>query len=162
MEIQIITKKVQGLIHPFAIFARTTTKWVLQVKIKNFTGQEKINYTWSLRSGQKYPQTVIGSTKELKIQPEQILKWSFKPYQSGEQRLELIIDGLDHQKDKVLDDYGSQILIQQNKLPLLSYSVIYGWVFEVQKYRDIFLFWFAIVSTIGAIFEILSYFLPRA
>lgn len=162
MEIQIITKKVKGWLLPFVIIKGTKTNWVLKIKIKNFTGQEKINYTWILRYGQNYANVMTGSTKELKIQPEQLLKWSFIPYQSGEQKLELLITGLDPLKDIVLDDYRSKISIQSNKLPLINYTVRYHRVFEVEKSREMFLFLFAIASAIGAFFEILSFFLARS
>ena len=164
MEIQISTQKIKGrffrnlLQSPFAIFKGHLANWSLHVTMKNFTGQENITYRWGLNYGSTYPNSLRGSKFTLKIQPEQILNWSFIPIQSGEQQLELLIFGFDPTEDIVLDDYGS--IIESHPSDIYPGPFVrYVRVFEVEPFRDIFLFWFAIVSTIGAIFEILTFFL---
>ncbi len=165
MEIQITTKKVKGRVlrnrieSPLGIFKGNTAKWVIQVKIKNYIGQEKIGYHWVLKFGPTQKEFIIEPKRKLEIQPEQLLHWSFIPSLSGLQNLQLLIIGLDSKRDRVLDDYGRHIEFSKNINLKGALAICYHWWFEVGTFRDQILFWFAIVSTVGAIFEILTFFL---
>lgn len=161
VEIKIITKKIKGrFIRNFlpspAIFENNLTHCVLKIKIINFTGQEIVNIQPRLRFGEDFNRRLIGSKKSLDIKNEkEFTVWNFKPYESGKNRLELWIYGLDPKNDLVLDDFDSQLKFYNGKV------VVYQRTFNVYSFTDYIIFWFAIISTIGAIAEIINLLLTH-
>lgn len=155
MEIQIITKKIKSrmirnLFPSPAIFEKNIAHWVLHIKMKNFTGQEIINVQPSLLYGEGFKRFFTGSRKPLDIKEEQkITIWRFISYESGKSQLQLMIDGLDPEQDVILDDYRSRIRFIRGQ-------VIYLITFNVYSFLEYSILWFAFISAIGAITEIIN------
>ena len=105
--------------------------------------------------GENFNRTIVGSRRALAVIEEQDFVWNFIPYESGINQFQLIIYGLDPDHDFVLDDYNSRIQFNNEGL------VIYSKTFNVYSFTEYLLFWFAVISTIGAIAEIINLILAH-
>ena len=160
MEIQIITKKITGrmiqnLIPSPSIFEKHLTRCILHIKLSNFNGQEALNVRPRLMFGEHFNRSITGSQRALDVIEEQDFVWNFIPYESGKNQIQLIIYGLNPDHDVVFDDYNSRILFNDEGL------VIYSRTFNVYSFTEYLILWFAVISTIGAIAEIINLILTH-
>jgi len=133
-----------------AIFERNEANCIFNIIINQSERQEPLIVQPSFAFGENFKSFILGSQQTLNIIKEQVFEWRFRPYESGKNEMRLIIYGLDANNDIVLDDYNSRINIEQNGV------AIYSKRFNVYSFTEFILFWFAIISTIGAIADIIN------
>jgi len=121
------------------------TRCIFNIQISDHTKQETIVVQPQLIYGPGREIINQGSKTQLPLEVEEHeLTWDFVPYEHGHNQIGLNIEQIG-ESDRVYDDYG-------NDLPAGNYIK----TFHAYSMSEYILFWFAGISTIGAIAEILN------